>query len=68
MLDLSSFKQVGKGLGFTMHEVQPGLLYLIVSEQPYAHLPFEYKLCNFSTGVESYYYTTDQVEKALSQV
>lgn len=68
MLDLSSFKQVGKGLGFAVYEVQPGLLYLIVSEQPYAHLPFEYKLCNFSTGVEDYYYTADQVEKALSQV
>ena len=68
MLDLSSFKQVGKGLGFTVHEVKPGLLYLIVSEQPYQHLPLEYKLCNFATGAEEYYYTADQVEKALSRV
>lgn len=68
MLDLSSFKRVGKGLGFTVYEAQPGLLYLIVSEQPYQHLPLEYKLCNFATGAEDYYYTADQVEKALSRV
>ena len=65
MLNLASFRRVGNGLGFTVYEVKPGLC-LIAAEQPYQHLPVEYKLIDMVTGQEEYYYTADQVEKALS--
>jgi len=64
MLDLTAYKPVGHGQGFTIYEVEPGSLYLTVSEQHWAHLPVVYRLWSLD-GQEWWFYTADQVEQAL---